>query len=193
MEQHQQDLPIIKFALGDSFEQMQSQSSYSFNMKTLDHFQPLIITKPFIFKYTRQEKNFTLPPGLFMGITLYDKHVTSVEVFPHLRYINLEEMLILLRTLQQLFEQSGWQVSHIYNSLEGVRIQFTDTKRLWYKNTVGFQEWQNSQGDEIYIKIERDWKADEELPKWSGRNEDYFTVRVVINNTKIFRQYSGLD
>jgi hypothetical protein len=189
MEQHQQDLPIIKFTLGDSFEQMQSQSSYSFNMKTLDHFQPLIITKPFIFKYTRQDNSFTLPPGLFMGITLYDKHVTSVDVFPHLRYINLEDLLTLLRTLQQLFEQSSWQVSHIYNSLEEVRVQFTDTK----EDILGFQEWQNSQGDEIYIKLRRSWEADEELPKLSGRNEDYFTIRVVINNTKIFRQYSGLD
>lgn len=193
MEPHQQDFPIIKFALGDSFEQMQSQSSYSFNMKTLDHFQPLIITNPFMFKYTRQENSFTLPPGLFMGITLYDKHVTSVDVFPHLRYINLEETLALLRTLQQLFETSGWQVFHTYNSLEEVRVQFTDAKRPWYKNMVAFQKWQNNQRDEIYIKIERDWKADEFLPKFSGRNEDYFTVRVVIDNTKIFRQYSGLD
>jgi hypothetical protein len=189
MQPHQPEFPLIHFALGDSFEQMQSQSSYSFQMKTLDHFQPLIITKPFIFKYTRQEKSLTLPPGLFMGITLYDKHVTSVDVFPHLRYINLEELLTLLRTLQQLFEQSGWQVSHTYNSLEEVKAQFTNTK----EDILGFQEWQNSQGDEIYIKLRRSWEAHEELPKWSGRNEDYFTVRVVIDNDKIFRQYSGLD
>ncbi|NJO14971.1 MAG: hypothetical protein HC877_04255 [Thioploca sp.] len=193
MGQYQEDFYIIKLTLDDSFDRLQSQSSYDFGVKSLGNIELLVVAKPFIFKYIHPKYGFILPPGLFLGISLDNKHVTSVDVFPHLRYINMEEMLTLLRTLQQLFEQSGWQVSHVYHSLEEVRIQFTDTKRPWYKNIVGFQEWQNSQGDEIYIKIERNWKADEFLPKFSGQNEDYFTVRVVINNTKIFRQYRGLE
>jgi hypothetical protein len=193
MEPYQRELPVIRLAIGDGFEQVRSQSSYHFKVKSLLKSDLIVIDEPFFFKYRSKEHGFSLPPGLFLGISINLEHVTFVHVFPHLRYINLEDMLTLLRTLQQLFEQSGWQVSHVYNSLEEVRSQFTDTKRPWYKNTVGFQEWQNSQGDKIYIKIERDWKADEFLPQFSGRNEDYFTVRVVINNTKIFRQYSGLD
>ncbi|NJO14968.1 MAG: hypothetical protein HC877_04240 [Thioploca sp.] len=189
MESHQQDLPVVGLTIGDSFEQVRSQSSYHFKVKSLLESDLIVVKQPFIFKYINKKHHFSLPPGLFLGISINREHVTYVHVFPHLRYINLEEMLTLLRTLQQLFKQSGWQVSHIYHSLEEVRAQFTDTK----EDILGFQEWQNSQGDEIYIELEKGWEADEILPKLSGRNEDYFTVRVVINNTKIFRQYRGLD
>jgi hypothetical protein len=188
MEQYE-DSYLIKLTLGDSFERLQSQSNYDFGVNSLGNIELLVVAKPFVFQYIHPQYGFTLPPGLFLGISLDNKHVTSVDVFPHLRYINLENLLTLLRTLQQLFEQSGWQGSHTYNSLEEVRTQFSDAKR----DILAFQKWQNGQGDEIYIKIERDWKADEFLPKFSGRNEDYFMVRVVIDNTKIFRQYSGLD
>lgn len=189
MGQYQEDFYIIKLTLDDSFDRLQSQSSYDFGVKSLGNIELLVVAKPFIFKYIHPKYGFTLPPGLFLGISLDNKHVTSVDAFPHLRSINLEEMLTLLRTLQQLFEQSNWQVSHTYNSLEEVRAQFTHTK----EDILGFQEWQNSQGDEIYIKLERLWEANEVLPKLLGKPEDLFLVRVVIDNTNIFRQYSGLD
>jgi hypothetical protein len=189
MEPHQQDFPIIGLTLGDSFEQVRSQSSYYFKVRSLLESDLIVVKKPFIFKYTSKKHGFSLPPGLFLGISINLEHVTSVDVFPHLEYINLEDMLTLLKTLQRLFEQSGWQVSHTYNSLEEVRDRFTHTK----EDILGFQEWQNSQGDEIYIELERLWEADDGLPKLLGKAEDLFLLRVVIDNTKIFRKYSGLD
>jgi hypothetical protein len=189
MEQSQQNFPVIGLSIGDSFEQVRSQSNYHFKVRSLLESDLIVVKKPFLFRYTRKKHSFSLPPGLFLGISIDREHVTSVDVSPHLRYINLEELLTLLKTLQWLFEQSGWQVSHTYNSLEEVKAQFTNTK----EDILGFQEWQNSQGDEIYIKLRKSWEAHEELPKWSGRNEDYFTVRVVIYNKGVSRKYIFLE
>ncbi|NJO14969.1 MAG: hypothetical protein HC877_04245 [Thioploca sp.] len=189
MEQFQKDFPVIGLTLGDSFEQVRSQSNYHFKVRSLLESDLIVVKKPFIFKYTSKEYSFSLPPGLFLGISIDLEHVTSIDVSPHLEYINLEDMLTLLRTLQQLFEQSGWQVSYIYNSLEEVRAQFTDTK----EDILGFQEWQNSQGDEIYIELERTWEADDVLPKLLGKPEDLFLVRVVIYNKGVSKKYIFLE
>ncbi len=194
MELHPKNFHVIKLTLGDSFSHMQSQSSYHFKKdKSLRDIDLIVIKNPFIFEYLRPKYGFTLPPGLFLGISINAKHVVSVDAFPHLQYINLEDALTLLKTLHQLFNKSGWQLSRTYNSLDEIKTKFTDTKRAWYKNTVGVQEWSNSQEDEIYIKLKRNWEADEVLPKFSGRHEDYFTVRVVIHNKNISRKYKGLN
>ena len=189
-----EQLPVLKLTLGDSFAQMQSQSSYQFDFKSLEHFQPLVIGKPFIFEYTHIKHGFSLPPGLFGAFTTYAGHVVSADLGPHLRYLTLSEMLILLEELKNLFESSGWQLQRTYSSLAEIEQIFTESKGVGHQDILGFKEW-SSQGEEIYIELTRRWKAGQAPPLVVGphvdHNQDLFTIKVSIDNNQVWEKYAG--
>jgi hypothetical protein len=53
------------------------------------------------------------------------------------------------------------------------------------------QKWR-IRGDEIYINLSREWTANESLPRISGRYEDFFMVKVLIDNDSVYKKYDAL-
>ena len=105
---------MLRLILGDSFAQIQVQSSYQFEFKSLKHFHPLMISKPFIFEYIHPKHGFRLPTARWGTFTTYAGHVVSVDLGTHLQLLTLSEMLILLGELNNLFESSGWHWFSVY-------------------------------------------------------------------------------
>lgn len=189
MQASAEELPRIRLALGDDFERIQRQSTYQFPRKELGRIDIIAADKPVIFEYTRPECGFTLPPALSFGAAVDDGHAVSATVSPQLRYIPLNEALLLAGRVSALLQKAGWKRTKQYASPDQTRAAFQEPN-LDSDYTVRLENWKCGD-DEIYIELARHWRATESLPQFSGAKTDLYVMSVKIENDRVREKYPG--
>jgi hypothetical protein len=184
-----QEYPIIRLALGDSFSEIRTKSIFQFPSREMTNLEVVASDTPVIFEYTRNGCQFILPPALSFSAAIDDLHATRVVVSPHLQYLKQSDAEALIKKLISLFGSSGWSITKQYFSIEQVKTIFNDPKTP-SDHTIRMLEW-GCNGDELYLQIERHWRANDSLPRLTGRSEDLYVVTIKIENDRVRERYAG--
>jgi hypothetical protein len=109
---------ILAFRLGQTFEQVVSDSSYPALERSNrpaedpgDHkFGAIWVTEPaVIIRFTDPKHGFTLPPTKFAALTFSENQAVSLATSPMLDPLPFDDAVAVLENLQNQFKAGGWK------------------------------------------------------------------------------------
>jgi hypothetical protein len=183
------DLPVIRMALGDEYETIRRKSTFSFPSRSLTRIDVISTAEPVILEYTGPECRLILPPARSFAAAVNDSHAVSVTVSPQLAYVSTSDALDLVKAIQRLLGQGGWQLARRYLSPDNVRARFADAAQD-SDITLRIEDWQCG-GDEVYIELARHWRQGDSLPRLAQREHDLCVVTIKLENDAVRARYPG--
>jgi hypothetical protein len=181
---HTENLPAFRLALGEKITQVQSRSTYHFDLAQILDEDIILVPGPIVFEYLHLRHGIVLPHAFFLSLATYAARVYAVRVMPHLECLKLDEALRLCAELAALFERSGWQQGNKkYPAIDKIKETVTHfASELHY--TVLVQEWKAGY-DKIRLLLRRQSKAGTASNR-SGH--DLFFVVVSLDNIIVRHQ-----
>jgi len=107
-------LPVVRVALGDSYDAVRENSSYRFSNRTLSDSDLIVTTKPVSVVIRNDGSDLALPPALFLGLDMIAWQVGGISASPQLEYLPLGEIIGLVDRLGTLLSEAGWRQAEGY-------------------------------------------------------------------------------